>query len=318
MATETEKPQDAQAKAYANLLQEYELEDAGFDDEIDIIPQSKPKAEAKPTPEPTEAKPAAPEPKKHPASMVRLAEDLGVSKEEIDSLDTEVLGERVYQMTRNLRAAPQQQATAPPPAKQPEPEEEEIDLELDPEEYDEGLIKAMKKVSSVATKQIKELKAKLEAAEAEKAQQYQASLYEQIDNAFVSLGMDTVFGKAKRHELKPGSAEMVRRQAVLASLQASPIQGKSPAEAIAIRAKELFGSAQAPAPEQKAEGAKSTTPSYTREQWNSAGLAKPTDRQTPNEPKGVKRATRAVAEKMREQGFEADDYLSTEEAGLPD
>lgn len=305
------------------MLKEYELEDSGFDEQLDMIapaPKPKPKPESTvpppPVPPPPVPPPPAPAPepkpaeKKHSKATIRLAAELGIPAHEIEALDPDVADERVYQLTRSRLTSP----ASPPPPPAPEPKEEEYDLGIDESEYDEGLVKALKSMGKKFLSENKALKAEIEKMNAEKAQQSQSQAVNAIDDAFAKAGMDSFFGKGGRLALADDSFELMRRQTVLSSLQKKPINDMTLADAIKTRAKELFG---VEPQQEKPAGAKQAPPSYTPEQWAAGGVAKPTDREAP-EPKGPNRAAKKLAEKMREQGMETDDFLGPEESNLPD
>ncbi len=336
-------PEDQDSQPVAtpeqNLIDQYEMDDSSFDPELDMpvgaaesgerpaVPASTPPAD---TPVVRDRDPetgrflplTAPEPTrpKHSRRLVQMATDLGIPQAEIDSTPNEALEDTVYHLHRQAMAhtehlrrtsVPDQ---APPsgqpvglgePAAPPRPEEEP-DLGLDPALYDGPLLQVLKNQA----KQIQALQTQLSQQERARANE---TLAERIDRSFERH--HTHLGKGSKSDMKADSSEYLRRMAVLALVDRLGEKGGSLEARIDKAVETLYGEAKAP-PEHVPAGGPSDELAKRRDVWNNAAVARPTQRAGLPEPKGSKRAEKAVAQHLRDQGISLEDM--TEENGLPD
>lgn len=330
-------PEDRQK----SLIAAYELDDSSFNPELDQLPSkalTPPLAPAEPerqrNPDGTFAKKeSTPESPKHPRALVRLAKDLGMSDEDISQTDPDTLGETVYHLnaqrsnwSRDNQTQRYVGASEPTPAPAPaapapggnittSPDD---GLGIDESQYDSALMGVLKSQS----KRIRQLEQYLGQVAGHIQAQAMEEQYSQVDLGFHDLG-DTyqkLFGQGRGRDMSQGDRNMDRRMAVVNSLRANPPKKQmSIRDAVKARATELFGDllgsdSTRPTPE--------VTPAVPEDdfptQWRNGGLAKPTERSGSPEPRGVVRAARAVAAKLREKGATLEDFEGPEEAGLPD
>lgn len=229
--------------------------------------------------------------REHSPHILQLASDLGISQAEIQSTDPDVLAGRVIERSRGLLAQ-RQQATPPQ-------QEQEWGLDVDLSQYDDGIVKAFTKLAD----EVKTLRSKTSQTEARlltQDQREQAQKGKAIDEALESFG--EFFGKGPVTSMPANSVEAYRRHQ--AFNRAAQMAGGDPTpEQVVAAAQELFGI------QQKAKGyGQSQTPTnrITPDQWNGGGLQKPTNRNGAKEPKGTKRAEKAVANMLRSMAIEDD------------
>lgn len=300
------------------VLAEYELGDSQFDPAIDLPPAKTPDPQpaAADASLPAPAEPAAP---KHSGRLVRMARDLGLSDEEINSTPTEQLDDIVYHLNRQAlqsareasrtetfhqsqdrRAAPQEEPVAPEAP-------DEYGLDLDESQYAPGLVRALKEVAGKSKREIEALQKQVRSLEEREKNRQQESVTRQLDRLFEKADKPTLFGKGGRHELAAEGPEYMRRIAVLSAMDR--MKEGTLAEKFQRAVTMLYG--QAPQPSEPANG---NQLSDQQKRWNDAALAKPTQRQS-EEPKGEAKALKSAARYMRENGIgDADDM--TEEGFL--
>lgn len=199
----------------------------------------------------------------------------------------------------------------------PKPTNEDgIDFGVDESAYDPKFFNQLRSIIKDRDTRIAKLEEKLEAVEKHARRQADEAIYEQCDRAFARH--EKVLGKGGRYDIDPNSAEYERRMAVLASVQRDKGPGTL-AHKIDRAVKRLYGAVTS-SPSEPVEEELSPPPNgrFTKEQWNGGGLNRPTHRSGLPEPKGEKRAMRAVAERMRERQITEDDFEGIEEAGIPD
>lgn len=268
---------------------------------------SGPPAEAKDSPAPEEQPQEAAKPN-HPEALVRLAEDLGISSEEIETSSPEGLALAIRHIFRTTTAKQPE-----PKAETPEPEPE-IDLGLDESQYEPGLIGAMKKLARENAKELKAVTAKLEEYEKREQARDIEEKNRRIDGAFESLGPDfeAHFGKGSARELGRESPELARRFAVLSF--ANQMKGDAPLEKKLQKAANLL---YQPSPKQQA-----TTPpaaevekilAQRRGEWAEGGVARPTHRESKELPKGPTRAKQTFNRELKAAGL-ADDSENFDES----
>lgn len=229
----------------------------------------------------------------HPAKLAQMALDYGFSDQEIAARPTDQLAEAVYhvqkktlEMARQLSAERETtRATERPPSPAPpEPPPEEEGLGLDETQYDPGLMGVIKQQRS----ELKALRERLDFNERREQARANEGVAERVDRAFGRH--EAVLGKGRRQELNKDSAEYARRLAVLGMVDRDTSH-RSLEEKIDRAVEVLYGT-QAPAP------------ALTRQQqrWAEGGVARPTSRAAEQEPPGVKKARRAVAEQLAQLG----------------
>lgn len=310
---------------------EYDL-DTSIDSELDVT--SAPVAsEAAPAPKPAPSRPRDPDtgkfvkPPEHSSRTLRMAKDLGLSDEEIAATAPDSLDDIVYHLNKramaDARAAKRDEMTwsATEPRQQPKSEtaepakpaqvqdEWESFSEADgPEDVDPRIAKTFNKLTS----KIKQLEALVGTLTHREISREHMTATQKVDAAIASLGADAFFGTGPVDALPKGSIERERREAIVARAKklAGPTATPDDIAAKIPEAKSFFGlSDSAPTP------AKPAKARISEEAWKEAGLNRPTQRVGPAEPKGDKRATKAAANWMRENGYYDDE---TELDGFPD
>lgn len=310
--------------APATIADAYDLGDTDHDPVLDEAPakEEAPPAVATPSEPPGEdmrprgpdgrflPKEAKPEPIKHSSRLIRMAQDLGISEEEIQKTPSDQLDEVVYHLNkqalelareqsrersilgateRNAAGAPRMDPPFPPA---PETETDPFDVwAKDAGLYPELLGELQRMRSDL--KELKALKGEFGEIRNHHRARMQETLTEQLDRAFARH--EAILGKGTRAQIKDGSPEHLKRMAVLGLVEKdtskAPLQDK-----IDKVVKALYGSAapQAPVDDILAQ---------RREQWNGAGLAMPTNRSGGTEPKGDKKAMATAHRMMKEQGL---------------
>lgn len=338
MSQENANPQTtstapAQTSALDKLKTEMELPSSEFDDTLDTpIVQAKKKPEAKAPETPVETpKVETPPTSKHDVETAGLAEDLGMTKEEIEKLEPTALKVTVRSMTRAAFRARQVDQNQPLKPVEPEtPKADPFKLEfkdkdgkphkdadgndVNEDSYDPGIIGIMKGQA----KEIAFLKQQVGYLLQERAH----SDFNKMDQIFEKHG--DFFGKGPRGTVAQDSVEYSRRMMVLseAGRLAGPkatrdqILAKMPQVIAALNVGTAAAPAKTPEPEKKPEA--NGVNRFSPEAWNAATLATPSHRES-KEPKGIARAQKAVAERLRAMGESPDqEFEGTEEEGLPD
>jgi hypothetical protein len=287
--------------------------------------------------------PPAPAPPKHTHThsrvMTRLARRAGFTDEELAETSPDDLKDALLVAQDEARAtgaanaagrasaggnASTPQPTGPQPPREAEPAPEAFDVGLDEADYGAPLVGALKKMADHFQAKLAALEKGLSGLGQIESRRQMQTAAEQIDAGFGDLG-DTfhpLLGKGQRGEV--GEAEMERRIAVVNSVQRRP--GKGPLrQQIAERAREMFGLGAdkvpiVPGGNASTQPARQTPPrdpetgqfvtgdggagaGLTEEQWAGAGLARPTQRVAPQEPKGDRRAEKAVNDWKQRNGY---------------
>lgn len=218
---------------------DYDFGDTGFDPEIEpqmFVESSVPvagQAGSAAAPPPSAAAAGAPAEYKHPARLVRDAEAVGLTEDEILSTPPEYLQRTVYAAMRAMAlagggraggegVAQKQPAQAPVAAPVPEPEVDPLDDPEfdDPAVYDPKIVKAMRSLKKGQAEEVKALKeklAKMEQLEQQRVQAQQQSRDQYIDNLFIKLGPKyaAVFGVKPAAKMHPSDPQFIARQKVL-------------------------------------------------------------------------------------------------------
>lgn len=326
----------------ATSADDFDDDEMEFDPELDGIPQRAKKAPseaaksdgtpAEPPPTPSAAAAAQPEApplaprQRHPRLLRQEALEYGATPQQIDAAATDDLEDWVeYQRAESRRQQQRQPAAAAEP---------DFDLGIDESLYEPDLINAIKRLGKSQAEEIKQLKQQLTVSQQREAQRQAQSTGEAIDGAFESLA-DSRYGTGSAVELQPGSSEMKLR-GVLLGTAGIDFNNPPPPRVLAKKLREahelIYGKAPAPADEPPPASPSPTKPAPPKnpvngqfvkpadaekqareEAWVRAGLAQPTQRNGAAEPKGPKRAAKAVAAHLREKFYDED-----EENDLPD
>lgn len=227
-----------------------------------------------PPPPPPAAKPA------HPAYLIRAAKQVGMDEFEIENMDTAELKDAVN-LLRDSR--PVEQPTAKPSAVDAPPPQDEFELlGIDTRGWhddDRALLGAVAKpiANKLAAleKQFAELTGRERKREADAA-------HDRLDQMFG--GDESLFGKGSRFKLPPNSPEMIRRQAVHATMK--NIVARNPG----LSLEDVFDRAVSALYGQSKQADEPKAPLTLR----------PANRDTRPAPKGPAAAQRAVAAKLKE------------------
>lgn len=330
---EETKPQTPTPAAPAS--DQYDLSDHHFDPEIDSV--QVPRGASVPVEKPASAPPGPPRDEagrfakpKHSPRLLAQAAEFSIPQADIDTMEAAELTAEV-QFLRQERLFNQRLAShnqPPSPAAEP-PTPAPVDgrqqpgagtagaqsLGITEAEYDPKIVKMAQAVERIlaAMPQIHAAVGNLhQFAQARAAE----TRDEKLDRAFAALGDDARLGKGAFGSLTADSAERSRRNLLVG--EACRIAGdKASLEQVIAsipKAHErIYGGGAAPA-----AAPESASLSKQQEEWNEAGLARPTNRLKNIEPKGEARAQKAVAEKIKENGWTEDDFGGVEEAGLPE
>ena len=316
-----------------NLIAQYDAEGESSSPDVPAPVESNPAPPpARPLPErgpDGKFLPRQEEARKPSQAMIQMAQDLGLTPEEIASTPADALEVAVYHISRQARrqqeilgrrdsaveqdrnqafdrnlgsqggGSPASGASSSPPTTQPEaaaPEDKPYDLGLQEDQWDPTLMGALKKLAAGHADQAKEIKAlKQQIAHLHHVENIRAneSFAQKMDRLF--SGDEATFGKGEGRTLKEDSDELARRRAVLGAMQGIK-------ENISIEAKyerayqKIFGSVKPAAP-----AADDTELAARQDEWRRGNVARPTQRAGGSEPPGTAKATRSVAAKMAEQ-----------------
>lgn len=299
----------------------WDIVDDEFDPDLHLPVQPAP-AKAAPAAAVTEPTPEPAKPK-HSAYLLRMAKEFGLSDQEIEEQTSDQLGNLIYHLTRQRgaweNAGPRTQVSPPGPAganpppvpKQEEEPFEQLLTELEGGEYpvDERIAKSLKALAP-SLKRVKELEQQVASFSAKEKEREAQALEQLFDAAFDSLPakFQAVTGKGGIRTLTdPKHAQ--RRASILAAAGID-LQRDNPAQVTAKlqqATEALFGDflkEPEPPPAKELQ--------QRQERWVQGNLARPTHREH-NEPKGPRRATRAVAEKLRAMGTDANGEPEGEE-----
>lgn len=275
----------------------------------------------------------------HPKGLVRRAAELGMSDEEINEATTAQLDSLVYHLNqqslaeartasqatvldrlRSERAADpagasatQQDAVAAVPGDDRGTAPAEFDLGISEEDFHPDLVKVLKKMHADSSAKIKALEAQVAGLAQRDNLRVQETTNEKIDRVFQQLGDEANFGTVPVAELSADDPAYARRIAVLN--EARRLSGPKAGLAAQLgnikkAAQRLYGTRETPP---AATPSPTVTPGtvakpaangsrITPEDWQAAGLARPTQREI-EDPPSQKKAERAVANYMKENGM---------------
>jgi hypothetical protein len=350
-------PQDQegqQAEKQTDLASEYDFEasETSFDPELDgtdastaADPAASEPAAASPTASPETRQrdsagrfiataPAEPTKHIHSKRLTRMAQDLGIPQEEIDSTPSEALDDTVYHLNRQLlemsaqdrrgkslgenrppSSGPPQDADGLADGRDASPEE---DIDPDSEQFqhlDNDLLNLIKHQQ----RRIKRLE---DQASRQEVSRRNEPLNARLDRAFAKYS--DVLGKGSRADLAQDSKEFRDRIRVLEIAERLGSDPGTLEDRIDRAVKAAFGDRLKTEQE---EGGTPTSQSghrtghlerelERRREIFQSTVAKPTQRRGLEEPKGTRRAEKAVAQRLREQGLNLDEFA--EENGLPE
>lgn len=301
------------------------------DEEADFAAPDVPAAAPPVTPpvqEPAPAQPAAVAPAQaappvspHSRRMLNQALALGMTEQEIAECTAQDLRDEVH--FRILTAQQQQQRQAPAPVVVPEPEEE-INLGIDESQFAPELITAIKGLGKKQAVELKALKKQLADRELlDQARQEQQQLNE--TETFFSQ-YPAIYGAGAVSTLRAGCPEHLKRLAIFNTAKAIP--GANWTAKLAMAHATINPQAAvkpagyvAPNPTEPvttvgeraiaAVADQNGTGRVTPEQWNAAGLVRPTDQAPTPQKKGVAKAKATFNKLMKDNGLNEEDLAGT-------
>ncbi len=231
----------------------------------------------------------------HPAYLVRMAEGLGFTKDEIAGIPPEALGlavakvnevrrqdERTASIERTHHEARQ---AAPPPDAAPKD-----DFDLSSEEFDDRLVKVLKRQE----KDLQALRAELNQLRTSELIRHNETLTQKMDRLFAKN--PKLFGEGPGKKLPKDSPELKRRLAVLRDMDT--IGSGDEEERYEKSLDALYPESKVKPPEPPPDKALEER----KEQWNRGGVARPTHRNGAPEPKGRHKAEQSVESLLKEMG----------------
>lgn len=321
----------------ASIVDEYEIEAApvlpsGSEPKPSEPPPSAEAPSSSPPKDPVTGRFVKREAAEHPAGLVRRAAELGMSDDEITNATTSQLDSMVYHLNQQALAEARTSAQASvlervrserdtdsgapaashdgagPGAGQsgaPEPL-----IHLDEEAFHPDLIAGLKKFAEPLVAKIKSLEAQVAGLAQRDNARTQETVNERIDRAFQQLGDEGNFGTGPVADLSNDDPQYARRIAVLNEARRMAGSKGTVSQQLAkikAAAERLYGTKPTPKPAGEPYGspepAKPSNGSrITAEDWKAGGLARPTNRDT-EEPPSAKKAERAVANYMKENGM---------------
>lgn len=317
----------------ASIVDEYEIESSASS-EAPVV------SESAPAPPPT--KPRDPETgqfmkAEHPKGLVRRAAELGMSEQEISEASTTQLDSLVYHLNqqslaeartasqaavldrvrsdRDTSGAAATQQDAGAGSGEVGGGAPEFDLGINEDDFHPDLVRVLKKMHGEQMAKIKALEAQVLGLAQRDNLRTQETTNEKIDRVFEQLGDDANFGKGPVSDLTAEDPAYARRIAVLnEARRMSGAKAGLAAQLANIKkaAERLYGSRAPAPPPRTAPPSPASSPTATAsaangnritpEEWQAAGLARPTNRET-DEPPSTKKAERAVASYMKENGM---------------
>lgn len=241
----------------------------------------------------------------HSPRVMRMAQRLGVPESRIALMSPEALEDVVETLQDHLLTQrqnigspqwqPQQQPPGgPAPTPPPTPREEEFTVPgLKDETWDAELGGQLKTAFKALMQRNKELEGRLAAVEQQSIATRNMTFAQRVDALIDSWG-DERFGKGSVHGMAPDSPEASKRYALVR--EAIRLSGQNGTDETALsnlkRARDLlYGEATPPSPRNGR---------ITPEQWNGAGLVRPTNRAGAKSPDQKVRATEAVRQAMQD------------------
>lgn len=287
----------------------YDLGETGFDDlpEPDVAAAPEPPAELPPRDPATGQFVPRQERYQHTGTLRRLAEQAGFEAHEIQATAPDQLWDRVHtamrarevELSRSRRVETISNARVPEPPPAPPPAAED-DFDLPENDFDPRLVKLARGV-----KQLREENRRLREEMGGLGQREQAregvALIRRLDRWFSKnpeqYGQGSGAALAGRPDSPEAAAFLRKRNRVIAAALAD----RSPAE-IEEKLDAIHADFHPATPYPQAAPAPGPAPRVTPQQWDAAGLVRPTQRAGAAEPKGDQRAMKAVAQFQRDNG----------------
>lgn len=228
-------------------------------------------------------------PHTHPARLVRTAAQLGFTDAQMAEMDTASLIQEVQlaaverQFNQTSATVAQHQDSNPVPANEP--------IALEKDEFDPKLVGVVERL----VKRIETLEQNLGGFVRAHATQ---TLVQQADTFFAKHA--DLFGKGTIDDVVRGSPEAERRMLIFD--KAKSMDGPEPFVAKLEKARAIYFGAAKAAPPPAAEKP-AASPRITQEQWDQAGLVRPTHRANANEPDGPAKAAETIRRHFQENGM---------------
>lgn len=301
--------------AEQTLISEYEFDDVPEAESVDESPATGEVAGEPPPAAVTSPAAAATQLPKHGKRLIREALDLGLSDDQIRSMDTETLDETVYVLRKqaiaqfrdnSIQRAVQPDRNPPEKTAPPDPRSgisspssgDDLGMSAEEEaEFDPRLMGLLKRLH----RENRELKQVVQTINGREQQREQETNRQLCDRKFQER--QEVFGKGLGRELTGDSPEYLRRVAVLTLVDRDNSQASLETK-IDRAIEKLYG--------KQLRNSAVEEPALTaqQEQWRNGGLARPTQRAGAPEPAGPKKAEKAVAAKMREMNGQVSDGIA--------
>lgn len=317
-----------------SFVEQYELgDDAEHNAELDLPPQTKSKPAPVEAAEETKSAtpPRGPDGKFLPKSeneapvlsarLLRLAEDVGLSEDDLEGASKEQVEDMIYAANRS--AAKMRKAESILEVKERRPIATEGDNQQVADEFDaiiEGgfapeLVEPMRAMSA-RIKQLEDMVQNLGRFEHQRQVETFAS---KLDLAIDALGMPNLFGEGRGIEMDPDSLEFKRRLKIAEEIEKD--KSRKPFKAKVEAAGMLFGftKGQAKSPQPPA-AARPATNGHEEEgefeqNWRKGALNRPTNR-IATEVKGERKAIQTAANYMRENGMVDEDEATSKDGFL--
>lgn len=248
---------------------------------------------------------------RHHPRLVEAAQQVGLEDHIIAKLSPDDLMDAVFNLERKWRHLDtndtrRHQEQRPVTPKTPEPvvdEDEEALQALEAEGYPAPLLKLLRS----AKQKTAAVETTVKQSTQSDMQRRHGEMLDVVEDTIASLGpkFERVVGKGSITEVDADAKDV--RNIILSQAGVSPMDSpRAIARKITLTAQKLYGKLLAdPAPNAVAEEygkkPKSNGKTYTEEEWDRAGLAKPTATNVPK-PRGARAAAQAVAARMQDFG----------------
>lgn len=240
----------------------------------------------------------------HPAYLVQLAKQAGMTEDDIASADSEALGMAIMlagsvrrndHVAANIEAKRDADPASPAPVAAPKEPKDELD-EIIAGFDDEGTVKLLREMR----KEIKELRSELAGVKGHIQQQATVSTYNELDQEFNKS--PERYGVGSHGKMKDGP-ELRRRQLIVDEMKRLSPNSKANSIAELYREAEeiIFGSSPVPSRSAPAAPVEDAPEIAARKKDFAAGtLAEPTHRNSSPEPRSRASAIRAVEALQRQ------------------
>ena len=259
----------------------------------------------------------------HSKIQLKAAADFGLSEEETNEMSPGELSRFIAIAARNEKKENSQRARdeqgrflpagAQLPAQEPAPAVNQLDGledEIPAENYPKfhGILKAM-------AARIAQLENHVAGLGQREAIRENETRVQKIDRMFNELNAEALFGKGTRDELSEDNPEAMDRRVAVLDMVGRMKEGTFE-QKFKKACKTLYPSVSAaipPSPNSTQTAPKQTTKTgrFTEDQWNAAGLPRPTQRSGAPEPKGVSKAEKSVAKMLSDNGIASNGAVDT-------